>query len=220
MSAIGNIGDQIDSTFSRVADFLKKYILGPNNERLDFIMDSFYKLSPNQQTGVLLGVLGALMIFVFGAFGIYFSQINALEKELNSSFEALQELRSLAQTYDFEEKRYRELTNIIRRSSQGFRPKPFFESKSNQVGVTITDLRSNELDISPDSPLSADFKHVAVEFRLPKVSIPRMLKFLGEIEKSGKNLNINNLQIRTRYGDRLYFETSAKVIGYKLGGSK
>ena len=217
MSALQNFGEQISSTISRVADYLRKYILGPNNERLDFVMDSFYKLSPNQQTGMLAGVLGALLLFVFGAFGLYFSQVNALERDLNNSFESLQELRSLAQSYDFENKRYRELKTIVRRSSQGFRPKPFFESKSNQVGVSITDLRSNDTDISGDSPLSTDFKHVSVEFRLPKVSIPRLLKFLGEVEKSGKNLNVHSLQIRTRYGDRLYFETSAKVIGYKTG---
>lgn len=220
MSALDNISDQIDSALSRGLDFLKKHILGANNERLDFVMDSFYKLSPNQQTGVLVTLLGTLLVFICSAFIIYFSQIRALENELNESFEALHELRSLAQTYDTEQKRYRELTNIVRRSSQNFRPKPFFESKANQVGVSITDLKSSDVDIPPDSPLSADFKHVAIDFRLPKVSIPRMLKFLGEIEKSGKNLNINNLQIRTRYGDRLYFETSAKVIGYKVGGAR
>ncbi len=44
------------------------------------------------------------------------------------------------------------------------------------------------------------------------------MKFLSEVERSNKNLSIENLQIRTRYGDRLYFEASAKVVGYKVGG--
>lgn len=217
MSSLDQFGDRISSTVRRATDYLKKYLFGPNNERLDFVMDSFYKLSPNQQTGLLAGGVLLLMFLVFGAFAIYFSRVGALEDELDQGFIALQELRSGAQKYEYENKRYRELKNIINRASQGFRPKPFFEAKSNQIGVAITDLRSTDADISPDSPLSNDFKNISVDFRLPKVSIPRLLKFLGELEKSGKNLNVHSLQIRTRYGDRLFFETNAKVLGYKVG---
>ena len=106
----------------------------------------------------------------------------------------------------------------MRRGSQGFRPKPFFESKANSIGVTITDLRDKKAPMSPDSPLSSYFSQTIVEFKLPKVSLPRLMKFLSEVERSNKNLSIENLQIRTRYGDRLYFEATAKVVGYKVGG--
>ena len=44
------------------------------------------------------------------------------------------------------------------------------------------------------------------------------MKFMSEVERSNKNLSIDNLQVRTRYGDRLYFEATAKVIGYRVGG--
>lgn len=218
MSAITNINDQMRSTMSRGLDLVKRRVFGANNERLDFLMDSFYKLSPQHQTGVLVG-LGALMIFfVLGSFFFYISRVNALESQLNQGFSALAELRSLNQTYEYEEKRYRELMNIINRGSTGFRPKPFFESKANQIGVSITDLRSNDADLPIESPLANDFRNVVVEFRMPKVSVPRLLKFMGEIEKSGKNLSLHSVQIRSRYGDRLYFETNAKVIGFKAGG--
>ena len=95
------------------------------------------------------------------------------------------------------------------------RPKAFFEQKANEVGVSLESLKSEEVDITGDSPLIDEFRYVNVEFRLPKVSIPRMLKFFGEIEKSGKNLSVQNLVIRARYGDRLYFDTQARVVGYK-----
>jgi hypothetical protein len=217
MSAITNLNDQMRSSLSRLLDLIKRRILGANNERLDFLMDSFYKLSPSHQSGVLIGLCAMLGLGVIGAFGLYLSSVNSLESRLNNGFEALQDLRSLSQTYTYEERRYRQLESIISRSATGFRPKPFFENLANQIGVTITDLRSSEADIPPDQPLSQDFKNVVVEFRLPKVSIPRLLRFMGEVEKSGKNLNIHSLQIRSRYGDRLYFETSAKIIGFKPG---
>ncbi len=219
MSGLQGAIDQVQSFFSRTVDQIRRQVLGANNERLDFLMDSFYKLSPQHQTGVLAGAAGALLIFVVGAFAIYFVRIHALEEELNSGFEALQEVRSLTASYDQELRRYQELKSIVSRNSMEFKPKPYLESKANQVGVSIADLRSQDADIPAESPLAQDFKYVTVDFKLPKVSLPRLLKFIEEVEKGNANLNFQNLQIRTRYGDRLFFETNAKIVAYKPSGS-
>jgi hypothetical protein len=218
MSALQNVRDSIQSLVARGVDRVRRSLFGANNERIDFLMDSFYKLSPEHQTGVLAGVVGMLLVFVLGAFTIYYTRINALEDELNASFDALTEVRSLSSTYEQELKRYQELKSAVSRSAAEFKPKPFFESKANQVGVQIADLRSQDTEIPAESPLAADFRYTQVEFKLPKVSLPRLLKFMEEVEKSGGSLNVHSLQIRTRYGDRLFFETSAKVIAYKTGG--
>lgn len=219
MSALQNVRDSIQSTISRGIEQVRRSLFGANNERIDFVMDSFYKLSPEHQTGVLAGVAGMLVVFVLGAFTIYFSRINALEDELNASFDALTEVRSLSSTYEQELKRYQELKSAVSRSAADFKPKPFFESKANQVGVQIADLRSQDTEIPAESPLATDFRYTQVEFKLPKVSLPRLLKFMEEVEKSSGSMNIHSLQIRTRYGDRLFFETSAKVVAYKTGSN-
>lgn len=218
MSALQNVRDQFQSIIARTVDQVRRSLFGANNERIDFLMDSFYKLSPQHQTSVLAGVAGGLLVFVLGAFTVYFSRINALEDELNQSFDALQEVRNLSATYDQELRRYQELKTVVQRNAAEFKPKPFFESKANQVGVAITDLRSQDAELPAESPLAQDFRYVSVEFKLPKVSLPRLLKFIEEVEKANSNLNIHSLQIRTRYGDRLFFETSAKVMAYKVGG--
>ncbi len=218
MSALQNIRDQVQSNISRVVEQVRRSIFGVNNERIDFLMDSFYKLTPQHQTAAMAGAAGALLVFVLGAFIVYFSRINALEDELNASFDALQEVRNLTSNYDQELRRYQELKSIVSRNASEFKPKPFFESKANQVGVQIADLRSQDADIPAESPLAQDFRYVSVEFKLPKVSLPRLLKFVEEVEKANANLNIHSLQVRTRYGDRLFFETSAKVVGYKVEG--
>lgn len=218
MSGITDIKDQITSAFSRVIFQVRRSLFGMNNERIDFLMDSFYKLSPQQQTGLLAGVAGSLLVFVLGAFTIYFSRINALEDELNQSFDALQEIKALNANYEQELKRFQELKGLVSRNSSEFKPKPYFESKSNQVGVQIQDLRSQDSEISADSPLSSEFRYSTVEFRLPKVSLPRLLKFIEEVEKGNPSLNFHSLQVRTRYGDRLFFETNAKVVAYKTAG--
>jgi len=49
---------------------------------------------------------------------------------------------------------------------------------------------------------------------MPNISIPRLLSFLVEVEKSNKYLRVQDLQIRARYGTKLYFDSQAKVRGY------
>ncbi|MBC7660658.1 MAG: hypothetical protein H7249_13265 [Chitinophagaceae bacterium] len=218
MSALTDVRDQIQSLWSRVVIQIRRTLFGMNNERIDFMMDSFYKLSPQHQTGLLAGIAGLLLVFVLGAFTIYFTRVNALEDELSTSFDALQDIKSLGASYDQELKRYQELKGIVARNSAEFKPKPYFEKASNDVGVQIQELRSSDSDIAADSPLATDFKYSTVEFRLPKVSLPRLLKFIEEVEKGNPSLNFHSLQVRTRYGDRLFFETNAKVVAYKVGG--
>ena len=68
-----------------------------------------------------------------------------------------------------------------------------------------------------DNPLSEKAQEVKVEMRMPNISIPRLMSFLVEVEKSNKYLKVQDLQIRGRYGTKLYFDGQAKVRGYDVG---
>ena len=212
---IAVIKEQILGKLAMLWSTAKKRLLGSNNERLDFIMDSFYKLSPNAQNFALIGVASSVGLIVILIISIYFSQIRVLERELSEGFEAMQQVRSLSTDYNAEKERMDNLMRVIETKTSTLKPKPFLEEKANQIGVTLEGLRSEEMDMPQDSPLAPYFMSVNVDFRIPKVSVPRMLKFFEEIEKSDKGLSIRNLQIRARYGDKLYFDIQARVTGLK-----
>ena len=209
------IKEQILGKLSMIWGMAKKRLLGSNNERLDFVMDSFYKLSPNAQNFALIGVASSVALIVILIFSVYFSQIRVLERELSEGFDAMRQIRTLSSDYNAEKERMDNLMRIIDTKTNTLKPKPFLEEKANQIGVALEGLRSEEIDMPPDSPLAPYFMAVNVDFRIPKVSIPRMLKFFEEIEKSDKGLNVRNLQIRARYGDKLYFDVQARVTGLK-----
>ena len=215
MSVVDEGLGQVARLFQPTIDMIKRRIFGANNERLDFIMDSFYKLAPQQQTAAIFGFAGLLGLLLLGIFGVYFARIATLENDLNNGYEALREIRALGADYRQEKSRLEWLSRNVDSKTASFRPKTFFEKKAKQVGVTLESLRSEEVEISSDNPLSNSFKEVQVVFRIPKVSIQRLLKFMSELEKSGKTLTVRNLRIRARYGDRLYFDTEAQVSGYK-----
>lgn len=218
MSAIATIADQLKGQLSSVTTLVRRRLFGANNERLDFFMDSFYKLSPNQRAGVLGGLVAIVALFVLSAVILYFAQVQQLRQDLNGSFAALHELQGLKYNYEMESRNYEKLIETIERKTKQVSLKPFFEKTANDLGVTIEGLSDQKSPLAAENPLSERVQEVRVEMRLPNISIPRLLGFMVEIEKSNKYLRVQDLQIRGRYGTKLFFDSQIKVRGYDVGG--
>lgn len=219
MSAVAAFADKFKGQMQSSLGVIRRRIFGANNEKLDFLMDSFYKLSPNQRTGVLAGVVGAIGLFVLIAIGLYFSQVSRLKTELSDSFGALHELQALKGQYEQENRNFEKLVDVVDRKTRQVSLKPFFEKIGQDLGVTIEGLNDQKSPLPGDNPLSEKMQEVRVEMRLPNISIPRLLSFIVEVEKSGKYLRVQDLQVRGRYGTKLYFDGQVKVRGYDVGGS-
>lgn len=218
MSALAAFSDRFKGQLQGGLNQIRKRLFGANNEKLDFFMDSFYKLSPNQRTGVLAGFVGVVALFVLGAIGLYFAQVNQLKNDLNGSFAALHELQSMKASYEQENRNFEKLVDTIDKKTRQLSLKPFFEKTANDLGVTIEGLNDQKAPLAADNPLAEKVQEVRVEMRLPNISIPRLMSFLVEIEKSNKYLRVQDLQIRGRYGTKLYFDGQVKVRGYDVGG--
>lgn len=219
MSAIAQISDKLKGSLSANLNVVRKRLFGANNEKLDFFMDSFYKLSPNQRTAVLGGVVGVIALFVLSAVGLYFAQVNQLKRDLSGSFAALHELQAMKSNYEQETKNFDKLVETVDRKTRSMSLKPFFEKIANDLGVTIEGLNDQKAPLASDNPLADKMQEVRVEMRLPNISVPRLMSFLVEIEKSNKYLRVQDLQVRGRYGTKLFFDGQAKVRGYDVSGA-
>ena len=218
MSVITTVADKVKGQLQDRLGNLRRRLLGTNNEKLDFLMDSFYKLSPNQRTGVLAGASFGVVLLVFMVFGLYVSMVSRLRNELSSSFAALHELQAQKASFEQENKNFEKLVDSVERKTKQLSLKPFFEKIANEQGVTLEGLSDAKSPLPADNPLSERFQEVRVEMRTPNISIPRLMSFLVEVEKSNKYLRVQDLQIRGRYGTKLYFDGQAKVRGYDSGG--
>ena len=217
MSGVTGMIEQVRGQALSALNLVRIRVMGANNERLDFLMDSFYKLSPPQRTAALSGLIGVVGFFVFGAVILYFSQVGRLRSELNESFEALHEMQSLKAEYQAEQKRYDKLTEQIARKTGDLRPKPFFEKIANEQGVQIEGgLTETRVPLPADNPLSEKMQEVRVEMRLNNISVPRLLNFLVEVEKANNFVRVQDLEIRARFGTRLYFDSKLKARAYSV----
>jgi hypothetical protein len=202
--------------FSTLFNGLKIKIFGQNNERLDFVLDSFYKLSPAQRNGVLSLGIGALVLVVIAAISLYFAQVGAVENELSDGFSSLRELKKYKIEYQMQDKRFNKLVDNIKRKTKDVSFKPFFEKLSREKNVQIKDISEKTSEMDSSNALSDKVKEARVEMRLPNISIPRLLDFLIEIEKSGHYLRIEDIKISATYGNKFFFDTTLVIRGYNV----
>jgi hypothetical protein len=217
MSGIAGAFDSFKGWIDTGSNLIRRRIFGANNERLDFFMDSFYKLSPNQRTAALGGVVGVIGLFVLGAVALYFAQVRKLRSDLNEGFAALHELQDLKYEFDVESKNYDKLIETIERKTKQVSLKPLFEKIANDLSITIEGLNDQKAPLAAENPLSDKLQEVRVDMRLPNISIPRLLMFIVEVEKSSKYLRVQDLSIRARYGTKMFFDSQLKVRGYDVG---
>ncbi len=207
-------GEQVSSATEKYTKMIKVRLFGVNNERLDFVMDSFYKLSPTQRNGVFALGVGIISVFILSAFVLYFSEVRALEAELSDSVASLQELKRMRVRDNDEEKRFSKLVETIDSKTRGLAFKPFFEKLTKEKNVVMKDLNEKEIDFESSNPLADSIREVHIDLRLPQVSIPRLLNFIAEVEKSERYIRLKDIKITGQYGNKLYFDTSLMFRGY------
>lgn len=219
MSAFEDFQEKIRNQVAVVTTEIRKRIFGANNENLDLLVDSFYKLEPQQRNAVIAGSIAGLCLIVFGFVGLYFAQISSLNRELNKRFDALYEIRELKADYQREDRRFQSLADALTGSSSSVRIKPFFEKIANEQGVQIEGLNESKSALPAENALSEKFQEVRVDMRLNNISIPRLLNFIVEVEKGGGFIRIQDIQIRSRYGTKLFFDAQIKARGLASVGS-
>ncbi len=212
-----NLAPVIDR-FNRTRKIIKARLFGVNNERLDFIMDSFYKLSPQHQTGVVVGVGVGLLVVLALVFYIYFAAMASLEKRLTSNFDAIYSLRKLSDTFNTEQAKYDALLANIKSKTSGLRMKPFFERKAKDTNVQIQGLTDEVIDLPAENPLAKDLSYTSAEMRMNNISIPKLVNFIVEIEKEDNFIKVENLDVRSRFGTKLFFDATVKFRGYAMKG--
>ena len=125
-------------------------------------------------------------------------------------------MQSLRTSYETENANFEQLYDMVSRKANNLRMKPFFEKMANNLGLTILGLNEQRMDLPADNPLSTKMAEVVVDMRLQNISIPRLLAFLIEVEKSGNYIRVRDLQINERYGTKLYFDAQLKMRGYEI----
>lgn len=213
-----SIQEKIKETYSSYLNIIRIRIFGKNNEKIDFIIDSFYKLPPEKRTlSLAVAVVFALGLFV-GVLSLYFERSNQLDNDLDISFKSYSQLQSKKVEYNVERKKLDNFIFLLESKNDSLRIKPYFEKMSKLNNIEIKDIKEKDVESDLSDPFFEKVTEVLVEMKLPKISIPKLMGFLVDVEKSNYFFRIKDLKIKGLYGNKLYFDSRVSFRTYRITG--
>ena len=197
---------------------IKHAIFGKQNERIEFVMDSYFKLSNESRTGIMVGgVLGAILL-IASLMTAYMVGLNMLQSKLDAAFSAANQLRDLGGSYASAKAQLMDLEQKFNQANEGFVMVSVLEKKAKELNLNATGFPAQlpVTDFPANNPLSEKFQNAKVEFRVSNASIKKIVDFVVALETTPHLLRVSSLKIRGLYQDRMYFDASFEVEGTVL----
>jgi Tfp pilus assembly protein PilO len=201
--------------FSALTNPIRNLILGRQNERIEFLMDSYFKLPPEGRTAVIVGSVVLSIIGIIGVIAVYISALGSLQEKLDQSFAATNRLRELQQSYAIVDSSFKSLERQISAANEGLVLISVLEQKAKELGLSTSgfppQLPRTELPAS--NPLSKSYQNSSVEFRVSNASLKKIIELVTAIEATPHMLRVSSLRIRALYQNKLYFDANIEVEG-------
>ena len=217
MSRLFQSFESLRSHAYRVQDRLTLFLFGANNERLDFLIDSFQKLKPEQQKMVYVagGLVAGLVVVAIGL--LYVQGVHGLKQDLYDSIATGRQLSKLQQEFVAAEQRFVEVVDSVSQKTGSISSyKNIFEDISRNVDIKLASLDEKVMQPAEMNLLFERFNEIKVNVAMDNIALPKFFKFVTQLEKSDNYLNVTHLTIRARYETKLYFDTKMAVRGYLL----
>ncbi|MCY4380521.1 MAG: hypothetical protein OXC40_02995 [Proteobacteria bacterium] len=215
MNSLSNTFDFLKSRIYQIGDKISVVVFGMNNERLDFLIDSFQKLRPREQKLMLAGGLFMILFFVVFASLLYIKGVNGLRQELYDSLQAHRKFNGLMTEYQVANSKFESVLRDVGKKSKnisGF--KSYFEKISKEMDVSLASLGEKIVPLNDSDLFHTEINTVKVDVVMDNISLPKMIKYLSALEKGEQYLRVSHLSIRARYETKLYFDTKVSVRGY------
>jgi hypothetical protein len=206
------------ATPKRLAVFtnpIKNIVFGRQNERIEFLMDSYFKLSPEGRTSVIVGgVLGAALFLIL-VVALYLAALGNLQRKLDEAFAATNKLRELQQSYAVVDTSFRSLSQQVSAANEGLAFIPVLEQKAKELGLTASGFPAQlpRVDLASTNPLATSFQNAKVEFRLSNAPLKKIIDLVIAIESTPHLLRVTSLRIRALYQNKLFFDANLEVEG-------
>lgn len=201
--------------FSVLTNPIRNLILGRQNERIEFLMDSYFKLPPEGRTAVIVGSIVLSLLAIVGVIAIYISALGALQEKLDQSFASTNRLRELQQSYSIVDASFKSLERQISAANEGLVLISVLEQKANELGLSTSGFPPQlpRTDLPANNPLSKSYQNSSVEFRVSNASLKKIIEFVTAIESTPHMLRVSSLRIRALYQNKLYFDANIEVEG-------
>lgn len=211
----------VQKRFGHILVPIRAAIFGRQNERLEYLMDSYFKLTPEWRSAVLVGGVFISVLSFFGILALYLAALGGLQTRLDQAFQATNELKDFRHTYSITKQKFGDLEQRLETANEGLVLISVLETKAKELGLTTSgfppQLPTSELPAG--NPLSAKYQSAKVEFRVSNVSLKKIVEFVVAIENLPHMLRVSSLKIKGLYQNKLFFDATFEVEGIVKKGS-
>lgn len=194
---------------------VRQAIFGRQNERIEFLMDSYFKLPPEGRTAALVGGFFLGTLFLIGIIALYLAALTGLQGRLDQAFEATNKLREAHTAHSINKQKFTDLEQKLQAANQGLVVISVLEQKAKELGLATSGFPPQlpVSDLPANNPLSANYQNAKVEFRVSNVSLRKIVDFVIAIESTPHMLRVSSLKVKALYQNKLFFDATFEVEG-------
>ncbi len=199
---------------SRLMLPLRSFVFGPQNERLEYLMDSFLKFTPEQRAAAVVGGIGGFVFFLFAIISMYFAASVSLQNSLDAAFASTNRLKEVQSNYTLARQRFSELESALQINHE-LSLITLVEGKAKEMGITVGDFPSQQ-DISvPTAPLNTsalkNYRLAKVRFSVNRAGLKKIVEFVVALESLPNRIRVTSLIIKRGFTDKLYLDANVEV---------
>lgn len=205
----------VKRNWAQVVQPVRNLVFGRQNERIEFVMDSYFKLPPEGRTAVLVGgfVLGVLTLI--GLVAVYVGSLGSLQGRLDQAFEATNKLREQHSSYQLTRQKFTDLETRLASANQNLVLISVLEQKAKDLGLSTNGFQAQPsvTDLPPNNPLSDKYQSAKVDIRITNASLKKIIDFVIAVESTPHMLRVSSLKIKGLYQNKLFFDANFEVEG-------
>ncbi|MBI3355662.1 MAG: type II secretion system protein M [Nitrospirae bacterium] len=176
--------------------------------------ERWQQMSQRERSIVLVGgiVVGLSLLFVLVVDPLM-AKLDRLERQAVRKQKDINELAQLTQQYATKLNRLTKAENRMPPPDSQFSLLTFMEEAATKAGVRdwITGMQPQV------QSLSQGYQETAVDLRLEGVQLPELLALLVAIDQAPYDLQVRHLQIRPKFDNPIYLNTTVRVLSYAKG---
>jgi len=200
-------------TITQIMTSLKLFIFGENNQRLEYLIESFYRLNHERRSIIIISsILSGITIFILSII-IYIIGLFSLQSNLNSAYNNSNTLKEFKAPYMALQGSFDELIHGIRSSNMNLSLVSLLEQKAKDLGVQTSHFPSKPLitKFTGQNPLVDLFQKESVDFKISGTSLKKIMEYINIIEQMPNKLRVTKFRLLSITEAKLYFDVLLTV---------
>ncbi len=202
-------------SISHLIQTIRTFIFGENNNRLDYLIEYFYRFNHERRSLIIVGsIVTGTVLFILTIL-TYIIGLFSLQENLNSAYSNTNALKEFKAPYMAVHLSFDELVNGIKSANSNLSLVSILDQKAKDIGIQASGFPAKPLvsKFSSQSSFVDHFQKVSVDFKLTGVSLKKMMEYINVIEQMPNKLKVSKFHLLSITEAKLYFDVLLTVDG-------